>query len=160
MALNRPSCFGAGTTVPENHNHESLSDSEGQTGFCCVSWWPAWVQTISLVTDEPSCIKQTPKHTAVGPYCSSILRARHRTIPSEHAHTLFVEADKLTQLRLIRLSAPPRGRLPPLLELTSDNLEHILLNKYLLLPSSSTMVYISLSLSLCSTPIQYLYRVW
>jgi hypothetical protein len=49
--------------------------------------------------------------TAVGPYCSSILRsARYRTIPSEHAHTLFVEADKLTQLRLIRLSVPPRGR--------------------------------------------------
>jgi hypothetical protein len=55
--------------------------------------------------------------SAVGPYCSSILRARYRTIPSEHAHTLFVEADKLTQLRLIRLSAPPRGRLPSL-ELT------------------------------------------
>ena len=69
--------------------------------------------------------------SAVGPYCSSILRARYRTIPSEHAHTLFVEADKLTQLRLIRLSAPPRGRLPSLLELTSDNLELILLNKYL-----------------------------
>ena len=38
-------------------------------------------------------------------------------------------ADKLTQLRLIRLSALPRGRLPSL-ELTSDNLELILLYKY------------------------------
>jgi hypothetical protein len=71
------------------------------------------------------------RHRAVGPYCSSILWARYyRTIPSEHAHTLFVEADKLIQLRLIRLSAPSRGRLPSL-ELTSDNLELILLNKYL-----------------------------
>ena len=76
------------------------------------SWFQKKTQ-IYKMTQPPFIIGVS----AVGPYCSSILRARYRTIPSEHAHTLFVEADKLTQLRLIRLSAPPRGRLPSL-ELT------------------------------------------
>jgi hypothetical protein len=68
-------------TTLEDHHHV----------LCCLSQTSTCYLALQ---DIRSSIEQTTSPAgAVGPYCSSILWARYHTIPSEHAHMLFVEAD-------------------------------------------------------------------